>query len=58
MGHTSMMRACLCCSSQAEGCNYIQALKAGAQERMQRYISGKKFARPDKVRVRVEALVG
>jgi len=47
-----------CCSSQAEGCKYIQASKAGAQERMQRQVSSQKLARPDKVRLRVEALVG
>ena len=46
------------CSSQAEGYKYIQASKAGAQERMQRQVSSKKLARPDKVRLRVEALVG
>ena len=46
------------CSSQAAGCEYTQVSVARAQQRMQRQVSGKNLARPDKVGVRVEALVG
>lgn len=46
------------CSTQAAGCEYTRLSVARVQQRMQRQVSGKNLARPDKVGVRVEALVG